>query len=141
VNAVAGFDLAFRAPKSVSLLWGVAPEWIRSEVCAAHDAAVREALGYLEREACRARRGTDGVIQVQGRGFVGAAFVHSTSRTGDPLLHTEDTLADRREARQTKGPRLRAFPRADGGTRTPDPFITSEVLYQLSYVGVKRFSA
>jgi hypothetical protein len=26
--------------------------------------------------------------------------------------------------------------RADGGTRTPDPFITSEVLYQLSYVGM-----
>jgi hypothetical protein len=25
---------------------------------------------------------------------------------------------------------------ADAGTRTPDPFITSEVLYQLSYVGV-----
>ena len=25
--------------------------------------------------------------------------------------------------------------KADGGTRTPDPFITSEVLYQLSYVG------
>ncbi len=25
---------------------------------------------------------------------------------------------------------------ADGGTRTPDPFITSEVLYQLSYVGI-----
>jgi hypothetical protein len=27
------------------------------------------------------------------------------------------------------------FLRADAGTRTPDPFITSEVLYQLSYVG------
>jgi hypothetical protein len=27
-------------------------------------------------------------------------------------------------------------PKADAGTRTPDPFITSEVLYQLSYVGV-----
>ncbi len=26
--------------------------------------------------------------------------------------------------------------KADAGTRTPDPFITSEVLYQLSYVGV-----
>jgi hypothetical protein len=25
---------------------------------------------------------------------------------------------------------------ADGGTRTPDPIITSDVLYQLSYVGV-----
>jgi len=35
-------------------------------------------------------------------------------------------------------PRLPAhaeIPRADGGTRTPDPFITSEVLYRLSYVG------
>jgi hypothetical protein len=31
--------------------------------------------------------------------------------------------------------RARHIPRADGGTRTPDPFITSEVLYQLSYVG------
>jgi hypothetical protein len=28
--------------------------------------------------------------------------------------------------------------RADGETRTPDPFITSEVLYQLSYVGAAR---
>ena len=26
-------------------------------------------------------------------------------------------------------------PEADGGTRTPDPIITSDVLYQLSYVG------
>ena len=25
--------------------------------------------------------------------------------------------------------------RADAGTRTPDPIITSDVLYQLSYVG------
>ena len=30
---------------------------------------------------------------------------------------------------------MRASVRADAGTRTPDPFITSEVLYQLSYVG------
>ena len=27
---------------------------------------------------------------------------------------------------------------ADGGTRTPDPIITSDVLYQLSYVGAVR---
>jgi hypothetical protein len=35
-------------------------------------------------------------------------------------------------------PNSRHFVRADAGTRTPDPFITSEVLYQLSYVGVCR---
>ena len=34
-----------------------------------------------------------------------------------------------------KGQISRVFLRADAGTRTPDPFITSEVLYQLSYVG------
>ena len=31
----------------------------------------------------------------------------------------------------------RQFVRADARTRTADPFITSEVLYQLSYVGVR----
>jgi hypothetical protein len=33
---------------------------------------------------------------------------------------------------------LRGFLRADARNRTGDPFITSEVLYQLSYVGVCR---
>jgi hypothetical protein len=34
------------------------------------------------------------------------------------------------------------FPRADAGTRTPDPLLTMEVLYRLSYVGaVRRDSA
>ena len=30
---------------------------------------------------------------------------------------------------------------ADARTRTVDPFITSEVLYQLSYVGARRILA
>jgi hypothetical protein len=33
---------------------------------------------------------------------------------------------------------LPGFRRADARNRTGDPFITSEVLYQLSYVGVCR---
>jgi hypothetical protein len=35
----------------------------------------------------------------------------------------------------TERPCSRAFREADARTRTGDPFITSEVLYQLSYVG------
>jgi hypothetical protein len=35
----------------------------------------------------------------------------------------------------TKARGLQAFSGADARTRTGDPFITSEVLYQLSYVG------
>lgn len=93
-HGVAGFDLTFRAPKSVSVLWGVAPEWMAQELRGAHDAAVGEALAYLERRACRARRGTDGVISIDGRGFVGAAFVHRSSRAGDPLLHTHVVIGN-----------------------------------------------
>jgi hypothetical protein len=37
--------------------------------------------------------------------------------------------------RHQKGPVSRALLEADARTRTADPFITSEVLYQLSYVG------
>ena len=46
-----------------------------------------------------------------------------------------DTLrgAEKRKARYESGLPVEA----DGGTRTPDPFITSEVLYQLSYVGAR----
>ena len=54
---VAGLDLTFRAPKSVSIVFGIANPGIAAEVRAAHDAAVSEALGYLEREACVVRRG------------------------------------------------------------------------------------
>jgi hypothetical protein len=38
------------------------------------------------------------------------------------------------QPRKQKYPFSRAF-QADARTRTGDPFITSEVLYQLSYVG------
>ena len=44
---MAGFDLTFRAPKSVSVLWAIAPEGVARELRAAHDVAVGEALGYL----------------------------------------------------------------------------------------------
>jgi hypothetical protein len=37
--------------------------------------------------------------------------------------------------------RIALDPRADAGTRTPDPIITSDVLYQLSYVGAAWISA
>jgi len=87
-GAVAGFDLTFRAPKSVSVLWGTADPAVTAQAQAGHDRAVAEALGYLEREACRARRGHGGHEQVPGNGFTAAAFRHRTSRASDPLLHT-----------------------------------------------------
>lgn len=87
-GGIGGFDLTFRAPKSVSVLWAVGDPAVAEELRAGHDAAVAEALGYLEREACWARRGAGGVVQVRGDGLVAAQFTHRTSRAGDPLLHT-----------------------------------------------------
>ena len=46
-----GFDLTFSAPKSVSVLFGVGDDELRAAIRDAHDEAVREALGYLERAA------------------------------------------------------------------------------------------
>ena len=96
---VPGFDLTFRAPKSVSVLFGLADTEVSGQVREAHDAAVEGALDYLERHAAVARRGLGGVELVPGNGFVAAAFRHRTSRAGDPQLHTHVLVAN-----MTKGP-------------------------------------
>ena len=93
-GAVAGYDLTFRAPKSISIVWGTCDDAVRHEIREAHDHAVTETLGYLEHEACRARRGRGGVEQVRGEGFVAAAFRHRSSRAGDPLLHTHVVIGN-----------------------------------------------
>ena len=97
-DAVAGFDLTFRAPKSVSILFGVAEPETTGRVIRAHEHAVAEAMGYLEREACWTRRGRGGAIRLPGRGFVAAAFRHRSSRAGDPLLHTHVVVANATQA-------------------------------------------
>jgi Ti-type conjugative transfer relaxase TraA len=97
-SPVAGFDLTFRAPKSVSVLFGIAEPDIANRVVLAHEQAVGQALRYLEREACWTRRGAGGVIRLSGRGFVAAAFRHRSSRAGDPLLHTHVVVANATQA-------------------------------------------
>jgi conjugative relaxase-like TrwC/TraI family protein len=92
---VAGFDLVFAAPKSVSLCFALGDAAAAEEVRLAHEAAVAAAVGYLEREAITARRGTgEQRCQVDVDGVVGAAFLHRTSRAPDPHLHTHVLVAN-----------------------------------------------
>lgn len=91
---VAGFDLTFSAPKSVSVLLGLSDSGTAGVVRDAHDQAVAAALGYLEREATFARRGKGGRRFVRGDGLVVARFRHRTSRAGDPQLHTHAVVAN-----------------------------------------------
>ncbi len=93
-STVAGLDLTFSAPKSVSVLFAVADEDVAGTLLAGHEQAVEEALGYLEREACWTRRGRDGVGRFRGEGFIGASYRHRMSRAGDPQLHTHVVVAN-----------------------------------------------
>ncbi len=94
-KAVAGFDLTFSPVKSVSALWALAPSTTAREIEAAHQAAVEDALDWLERTAVFTRLGRNGVRQVDVRGLVAAAFVHRTSRAGDPDLHTHVAVSNK----------------------------------------------
>jgi conjugative relaxase-like TrwC/TraI family protein len=88
LRPVAGYDLVFSVPKSVSLLHALGDEQTRRAVNEAHTAAWQAALAYLEDEACVIRRGAGGVEREHAKGFVAAAYQHRTSRAQDPHLHT-----------------------------------------------------
>src|SRR5438067_1706865 len=91
---VAGFDLVFSPPKSVSLLHALGDEDTCRAVNEAHLSAWQAALSYLEDEACVTRRGRNGVYREHAGGFVAAAYQHRTSRAQDPHLHTHVIVAN-----------------------------------------------
>jgi conjugative relaxase-like TrwC/TraI family protein len=93
-SRVAAFDLTFSAPKSVSVLFAVGDPVLGRALVEAHEEAVAAAVGYLERETCRVRRGRGGVRREAGEGFVAAAYRHRMSRAEDPQLHTHVVAAN-----------------------------------------------
>ncbi len=94
-TACAGYDMTFTPVKSVSSLWAVAPPELAARIEQAHNAAVADALRFLEQRALYSREGAAGVRQVDVTGLVAAAFVHRDSRAGDPNLHTHVAIANK----------------------------------------------
>ena len=94
-TAVAGFDLTFSPVKSVSALWALADPATAAVIERAHNAAIAEALRFIERRALFTRTGAQGVRQVDVTGLVGTAFTHRDSRAGDPDLHTHVAVANK----------------------------------------------
>jgi conjugative relaxase-like TrwC/TraI family protein len=106
---VPGFDLTFKAPKSASVLYAVSDDpRVQGATIEAGEAAMRAAIGWIEREAIRVRRGSHnrawlaqhgnepgaGPRLESTHGVVAAAFRHRTSRAGDPLLHWHVLVAN-----------------------------------------------
>jgi len=92
---VAGFDLTFSPPKSLSALWGVADAGTQALVAQAHHAAMRDTLGLLERTVAATRVGHGGVASMPLRGIIGTAFDHYDTRAGDPQLHTHVVVSNK----------------------------------------------
>jgi conjugative relaxase-like TrwC/TraI family protein len=108
---VAGFDLLWASPKSVSMLYGLSPRWeVRERITGEWEASVEAALAWLERETAWARRGhvssgpgdpyPDTSYYVPTTGLVGVNFTHRATRPEeggggeDPHLHTHLTLVN-----------------------------------------------
>jgi conjugative relaxase-like TrwC/TraI family protein len=94
-QTVAGYDLTFSPVKSVSTLWAVADPPVAATIERAHQAAVRDALTFIEKHALFTRTGPQGIRQVKVRGLVATAFTHRDSRAGDPDLHTHVAVANK----------------------------------------------
>jgi conjugative relaxase-like TrwC/TraI family protein len=94
-QTVAGYDLTFSPVKSVSTLWAVADPAVAATIERAHQAAVKDALAFIEKHALFTRTGPQGIRQVNVRGLVATAFTHRDSRAGDPDLHTHVAVANK----------------------------------------------
>jgi conjugative relaxase-like TrwC/TraI family protein len=94
-QAVAGFDLTFSVPKSVSALWAVAGPGLQGRIRQAHEAAMNETLAWVEANVLQSRAGHGGVAHVPVTGLVASRFDHWDSRAGDPQLHTHTVVSNR----------------------------------------------
>jgi conjugative relaxase-like TrwC/TraI family protein len=108
---VAGIDLTFSAPKSVSVLWAVSGPEEREQIERAHSNAVASALERVERdvELVRSREGGE-LRWERAQSILAAEFVHTSSRmtvdqerggVPDPQLHSHVVVlgAERQDGR------------------------------------------
>lgn len=97
-SRVAGIDMTFSPPKTVSALWATSSDYRRAQIEVAHTRAVRSALERTEREVELVRRKSDGVVRFEkAQGLLAAEFTHTSSRLAqdqeaggvpDPQLHS-----------------------------------------------------
>lgn len=91
-----GYDLTLSAPKSVSAIWAAADQDTRKGISEAQQRAVESAIAKAERDG--AFRTLHGHAGAEKRDYTGglavATFEHSTSRNGDPQLHTHAVVAN-----------------------------------------------
>ena len=95
---VAGFDLTFSPPKSVSVMWAMADRGTKTVIESICDQALSEVVAWAEDHVFRTRTGAQGVRQEEIRGVVASSWMHFESREGDPQLHHHVIVLNRVQA-------------------------------------------
>jgi conjugative relaxase-like TrwC/TraI family protein len=103
-----GYDLQFAAPKSVSVLYAAGDRDQRDIMEDVQQKAVFKALEYIQKNGLIVTRcGKNGKDRQTPAELMAGTFLHTTSRSGDPQIHTHAVL-------------LNVCRRADGTTGTID---------------------
>lgn len=95
VKTVSCYDLTFRVPKSVSILFAVAPSHIQQQILAAHHQAIADVIEWGEAHVFQTRSGSAGVMASEIRGVIAGRWDHWDSRDGDPHLHSHVAVSNR----------------------------------------------
>jgi conjugative relaxase-like TrwC/TraI family protein len=85
---VAGYDLTFSLPKSLSLMWAMGDEATRAGVQEVLERSAAAVVGWAEgHNVFCTRTGAHGARQEPVVGVVASTWLHYESRDGDPHLH------------------------------------------------------
>lgn len=96
-DKLAGFDLCFSAPKSVSVAMAISDK-ARQDMIDAHNAAVAFVLAQIEKREIGARVTKNGETEyIKTGNMLCAKFNHYVSRNSDPQLHTHAVICNKTE--------------------------------------------
>jgi len=90
---VAGLDLVFTPPKSLSVLWALGDDETRRTIDRLHTDAVSNALSWFQDEALYTRTGRTGEQQIDTKGMIVTRYEHYDSRAADPNRHTHAVVS------------------------------------------------
>ena len=144
-SRVAGIDVTFSAPKSVSALWAVSDPYRRAQIEAAHRKAVESAVERIETDVELVRRREHGQLRWEAaESLVAAEFVHTSSRltrdqetdgVPDPQLHSHVLVvaAERQDGAFAAVDSRELFRAARGN----GAWYRAELAYQLGELGLE----
>ncbi len=144
-SRVAGIDMTFSAPKSVSALWAVSSPYKRARIEVAHGRAVAGTLARIERDVELLRTRVNGQLRWErAERLLAAEFVHTSSRltreqerggVPDPQLHSHVVVlgAERMNGRFAAGDSRELFRAA----RANGAWYRAELAHGLQELGLE----